>query len=344
MEVKIINSEINPQELLLKVSQCGKGSVSLFVGTRKDISEKSVLGSVTGGTCYEILQSYLVEVCREVSKRLNVIFIAIHSSLIESFDVPCLAICCLAATYQIAAEAVNNAVDLINGRKAEFLCDDSDESLLDVVSSDLIQIKANSRDINHRISSFIERRRAQVDADNIRDFCCPKHSSDEISCARVDAVKILRKDSSSHLRVRKVFNSWGPQTISRVSENNQCLLGSIQKMEMNHDVFKTGNKDIQTNSSKDKVNKKIMFDERLKNVEEHVGSNSDSHGDVCIRLKRIEDKILFLEGLSPEYFNLGSNKSNEIALSSTPKNARKRTYSAAELSSKIKELEGNLVE
>lgn len=42
----------------------------------------------------------------------------------------------------------------------------------DIVDPNLIQIRASSEELNHRIESFIERKRQQVNTVNIQEFCC----------------------------------------------------------------------------------------------------------------------------------------------------------------------------
>jgi MAP3K12-binding inhibitory protein 1 len=48
-------------------------------------------------------------------------------------------------------------------------------------------------------------------------------------------------------------------------------------------------------------------DERLENIEKHMklfeGGEKPVPKDIYARLKTIEEKILFLEGVSPEYFS-----------------------------------------
>jgi len=49
------------------------------------------------------------------------------------------------------------------------------------------------------------------------------------------------------------------------------------------------------------------IDERLENIEKHLRMEDPSEKpvakDIYARLKAVEDKILFLEGVSPEYFS-----------------------------------------
>ena len=157
----------------------------------------------------------------------------------------------------------------------------------------------------------MERKRAESDIFNVQEFChrLPLNES-ENSCARTEAVLISRKDSKSHLKgiisflicsrmftdnqmiflVSRCVNMWGPQTHSEVpapsSANAQfSLTPAIQ--------------------------------ERLQNMEKHLGLTKEVPvpQDVYGRLRSLEDRILQLESLSPEYFdgplNLQSNREEE---------------------------------
>ncbi|CAB4059391.1 MOCS2B [Lepeophtheirus salmonis] len=74
--------------------------------------------------------------------------------------------------------------------------------------SQKIQITASNNEIQRRIDSFAERKRLEVDRNNILEFC-NRHYSDEneYSCARTDSVLVKRQGSTSHYRKSKVVNS-----------------------------------------------------------------------------------------------------------------------------------------
>ncbi|KAK7867387.1 hypothetical protein R5R35_008931 [Gryllus longicercus] len=338
MEVNILDCNINVKQLYEKISKCATGAVSLFVGNRNDTFEKSVLSTVTGHSRNQVINAFLIEVCREVNEKHHVKKIIVNCWLDASDNEPCLAIACLASTYHVASEGINTAIELIIGRRQKLYCDDH----VDVVPADLIQVKASSSEINLRINSFIQRRREQVNKDNIRDFCINKFPLDETSCARVNAVKIHRKDCKSHLRVRKVFNVCGPQTQNTMNEAFNQLgddatseEGCAKKRRLEN---RGRGKTVMTHPSD---NKEFALNERLRNIEEHLGFDANTSSDVLERLKKIEDKILYLEGLSPEYFEFRERKSkNESKL--IHKTQTKVSYSSSELSQKIKDLEANM--
>lgn len=74
----------------------------------------------------------------------------------------------------------------------------------------------------------------------------------------------------------RVQNEWGPQT--KVPKREPDLI----------------NKDSQHHP-------KGAIDERLSNVETHLNIAKPISSDIYSRLKKIEDRILELESISPEY-------------------------------------------
>ncbi|XP_069772907.1 MAP3K12-binding inhibitory protein 1 isoform X4 [Narcine bancroftii] len=96
--------------------------------------------------------------------------------------------------------------------------------------TDLVQIKASKDEIERRISAFIERKQAEINENNIREFCNVINCNLENSCARTDAIFTPHPGFKSHIK-------GGPVPIG-----------------------------------------------------------------VYQRIKKLEDRILHLEGLSPEYF------------------------------------------
>lgn len=67
------------------------------------------------------------------------------------------------------------------------------------VAPHLVQIKASKKEVNDRIQKFMERKRAEIDNNNVKEFCDGNRNS-EFICARIDAVVKKRKDSKSHLQ------------------------------------------------------------------------------------------------------------------------------------------------
>ncbi|KAK7469622.1 hypothetical protein BaRGS_00036351 [Batillaria attramentaria] len=137
--------------------------------------------------------------------------------------------------------------------------------------------------VERRIAAFINHKQSEVNEMNVREFCYGLPDS-ENSCARVDAVFVGRAGSSSHLKVTRVFNTHGPQTRLAAAPHIDTQLQSNRRPT---------------------VSLEESVEERLRNVEEHLSVGKDSKMDMFSRLKVLEERVLFLEGVSPEYFKTG---------------------------------------
>ncbi|EFA06321.2 Molybdopterin synthase catalytic subunit-like Protein [Tribolium castaneum] len=138
------------------------------------------------------------------------------------------------------------------------------------VSPHLIQIKASNADLSKRIENFMEMKRNEINISNVREFCTSNRSS-EFTCARVDAVLQKRKDSNGHLQVSRVLN-----TYHRDQTNSDYLTKYIPQNGI---------------------------EERLQNLEIQLSLTTPTPKNIYTRLKKLEDRILFLETISPEYIN-----------------------------------------
>ncbi|XP_014489455.1 PREDICTED: molybdopterin synthase catalytic subunit [Dinoponera quadriceps] len=195
-----------------------------------------------------------------------------------------------------------------------------DEEIPDkiVIDPNQVQIRANAEELNHRIESFIEKKRRQANIGNVREFCCrsEQNEDNQNSCARVDAILMHRNDSKSHMKVHRVFNIWGPQTVDQSILRRTTI----------------------SSTSSNTANPFPILNERFSVTERILGINKPVPKDIYERLKIIEDKILYLEGISPEYKEFWAGKDIDI-LKGNLKPVQKRTYSTAELDSKLHELE-----
>ncbi|NP_001386626.1 MAP3K12-binding inhibitory protein 1 isoform 3 [Rattus norvegicus] len=161
---------------------------------------------------------------------------------------------------------------------------------------EVVQIKAGKAEIDRRISAFIERKQAEINENNVREFCNVIDCNQENSCARTDAVFTPYPGFKSHVKVSRVVNTYGPQT------RPEGIAGSGHKP---------------------------------------TGMLRDCGGpvprDIYQRIKKLEDKILELEGISPEYFQ--SNFSGKRRKVQPPQ----QNYSLAELDEKISALKRALL-
>ncbi|KAG9481075.1 hypothetical protein GDO78_010363 [Eleutherodactylus coqui] len=165
----------------------------------------------------------------------------------------------------------------------------------------MVQIQAGKSEIDRRILAFIERKQAEINENNVREFCNVIDCNQENSCARTDAIFTPFPGFKSHVKVSRVVNAYGPQTRSDGSSS------SSRPHSVPHDC---GNQAVE---------------ERLQNIEYHLQLNPGGPvpKDVYQRLKKLEDRILELEGISPEYF-------------------QSMSYSLAELDQKINALRQSL--
>ncbi|XP_071414013.1 MAP3K12-binding inhibitory protein 1 isoform X5 [Pithys albifrons albifrons] len=112
---------------------------------------------------------------------------------------------------------------------------------------EVVQIKAGKAEIERRISAFIERKQAEINENNVREFCNVIDCNQENSCARTDAIFTPYPGFKSHIKVSRVVNTYGPQTRS------EGALGSSHKA--NIPMHDCGNQAVE---------------ERLQNIEAHL--------------------------------------------------------------------------
>ncbi|NXF97452.1 MBIP1 protein, partial [Eubucco bourcierii] len=174
---------------------------------------------------------------------------------------------------------------------------------------EVVQIKAGKAEIDRRISAFIERKQAEINENNVREFCNVIDCNQENSCARTDAIFTPYPGFKSHIKVSRVVNTYGPQT------RTEAAHGSNHKA--NVPVHDCGNQAVE---------------ERLQNIEAHLRLQKGGPvpRDIYQRIKKLEDKIFELEGLSPEYFQSVSCSGKRRKVQPPHQN-----YSLAELDEKI---------
>ncbi|CAH2983540.1 unnamed protein product [Chilo suppressalis] len=181
------------------------------------------------------------------------------------------------------------------------------------IDKNLIQINVSSEELQKRIQNFIERKREQVNLNNIHDFI-PKQSQSETeetdTCARVRTQFVRRSDSKGHLKIRKVHNEWGPQTVRSF---DTCQESNPQSSGLPTSIA-----------------------ERVLSIEKYLSIRSVSK-DVFKRLKDMEDKIAYLESVSPEYAQFWKSKSSSEERK--PECSIDYAFSADDIARKIELLE-----
>lgn len=196
----------------------------------------------------------------------------------------------------------------------------------------LVQIQVDRKVINDRIEAFITRKRKEVDDWNIQEFCSSRagevDSSDaEESCARVDAVFVPRSGGSSHVKVSRVVNQWGPMT--KLMRPTSSHMQAAVKQEQPVDSVPEG------------------VEERLRNMESHLKLKSGCvvPQDVYARIKQLEDRILYLEGISPDYFSNSAHSASAAQASQSGEAARQYDdWSMSQIESRISLLQSRLRE
>ncbi|KAM9354174.1 MAP3K12-binding inhibitory protein 1 [Pholidichthys leucotaenia] len=182
----------------------------------------------------------------------------------------------------------------------------------------MVQIRAGKSEIERRISAFMERKQMEINENNVREFCNVIDCNQENSCARTDAVFTPYPGFKSHIKVTRVVNTYGPQT--RGGEG-QGEAGEQQRGALARDC---GN---------------AVIEERLHNIETHLKLKPVGPVPLTVyrRLKKLEDRILELEGLSPEYFQSTSH------LHKRPKTSPAQACSLSELDEKISAVKAALM-
>ncbi|CAL4110828.1 unnamed protein product [Meganyctiphanes norvegica] len=210
-------------------------------------------------------------------------------------------------------------------RASEDPDDPVEEKKPPIVDPNLVQIVATKSELDRRITAFQKRKREELDVLNVQEFCTSSTSTSRNSCARTCAVVLRNKDSKSHLKLTRVVNEWGPQTcgvdpgsISLVNKENTKLTSesSINQEDLTS-KSKSVNEDIIVKEEKEDKSDtcctlSVGIEERVNNLETHLKITQGGPVPKCVyaRLKEAEERLLYLEGLSPEYF--GNSKKAQM--------------------------------
>ncbi|XP_045112335.1 molybdopterin synthase catalytic subunit-like [Portunus trituberculatus] len=188
-----------------------------------------------------------------------------------------------------------------------------------------VQIILSKEEINRRIAAFQKHKREELDVLNIQEFCSLSGGpTSQNSCARTSAVVLRSKGSRSHLKLTHVVNEWGPQTLGMdpgsisanqakeiikqdgiCNNNGSSREDSLEPGSNSSPKFSGDNKCKQDAISFSEEGMQLTgIEERLQNLESHlrIVPGSAIPRDIYARLKAVEDRVLHLEGISPEYF------------------------------------------
>ncbi|XP_072766334.1 molybdopterin synthase catalytic subunit-like isoform X1 [Anoplolepis gracilipes] len=351
--VKLQQEELNIAEIINLVTFSNCGAISNFIGITRDNFENKKVIKLEYEAYESMALKEMVNICTKIRAQWNIEGIAIYHRIGEvPISEASIVIAVSSPHRQESLKAVEYAINefkasvpiwkkevyetgetqwkenkecaWINTLKSRDVktARNINEEISSKITIDpnLVQIQADSEELNRRIKSFIERKRQQVNTVNVQEFCCHSERNDnENSCARVDAILIRRKDSKSHVRVHRVLNTWGPQTMDQ-SILHKAILNNTSH---NTSCFP-------------------VLDDRISTTERIIGINKPVPKDIYERLKNIEDRILYLESISPEYKEFWATE-DITNLKNISTCIRKRTYSTAELDFKLYELEDKYV-
>ena len=319
--VKITSARLNSGDILAKVSSNAAGANSVFVGTTRDTFEGKKVARLEYEAYVPMAERQLQKLCERVRERWKVERIAIyHRTGVVPLGEASVVIAISSAHRKESLEAVHFAIDDLkatvpiwkkevytdgtNSWKENKECpwsesanvgqredEDDDEEEEIEVDSTLVQITASRSEMDRRIEAFIQRKRAELNNSNVLEFCNRHISEDpEFSCARVDSVLVGRRDGKSHFRQSQVVNHDGPQTKSKLTPPKRV---------------KTEKSSSAANNDDDDSEVPVGIRERLVELEKKVpiiAPKGPVPKDVYARIKELEDRVRYLEGVSPEYF------------------------------------------
>ncbi|XP_005182004.2 molybdopterin synthase catalytic subunit [Musca domestica] len=313
------------------------GTTSLFVGTtRSSLGGKKLL-SLEFGACESMAEREMENICGELRFRWSDIcnIVIYHRIGLVPIGEANVVIAISSTHTKSSLDAIAVVIDELKRRVPiwrkekyegdEFtMCVESieaetfDEKLCDiqehVLPSKFVQISASETEINRRIQSFIERKREEIDINNIVDYINPNYTAENpneetSSCARISGTVIKQENSKCHLKVRQIENKMGPQVLQDYLETLDSLMDSKQNQKI-----KQEKKESPTNTLSTKPFQYALL-ERTRDIEEYLNLNNAEQKTIHQRLKNMEDRILFLESISPEYYhNLFDKSQNKISI------------------------------
>lgn len=163
---------------------------------------------------------------------------------------------------------------------------------MELVDSKYVQITCSGDEFDRRIKAFIKRKRIQADAFNRREFCKLTNDVEEeqFSCARANSVHVHRRSKKSLIRIERVFNN--PEMKSK----SPLKMENLKSWPPVH----PSNASLNFSSVPDDAK------ERISNLQSVIAPKAtlSNFSNVYNTLQDLEKKVLYLETLSPEYFNL----------------------------------------
>ncbi|XP_053613395.1 molybdopterin synthase catalytic subunit [Plodia interpunctella] len=280
------------------------GAVSIFVGTTRDNFE----GKKVVRLEYEAYESMALKAMKSICEEVRGKWPAVHSIAIyhRLGEVPCreasVVIAVSSPHRRDSLDAVSHCIDQLKAtvpiwkkevyegaapewkENKECTSEKPESHHRHNIDKSLVQINVSNEELEKRIQNFIERKREQVNISNIQDFTPEgvSETGDTETCARVRTQFVRRSDSKGHLKIRKVHNEWGPQTVHNMQHERKP----------------------------DATGLPVAIAERVLAVEKFLNIGPVAP-DIYRRLKEMEDKIAYLETVSPEYAQFWRSKSDD---------------------------------
>ena len=178
--------------------------------------------------------------------------------------------------------------DLLIKRRRQSITEDEDENKERIkrMDGEQVQIRATTKEVDQRISTFIQAKRNELDESNRTEFLS-RHdpTADDVTCARTDAREINR---NIQMKFDIVNNEDGPLARSTTTAANK-------------------HKDNTTLTSADST-------ERINNIEQHLNIKLDQNADppfsIFERIKILENTLMEIEREHPTWAAVHFNQPN----------------------------------
>lgn len=155
----------------------------------------------------------------------------------------------------------------------------------------LVQITCSKKELDRRIDAFIKRKRTEADVFNQREFTKFHDGIHQFSCARTDAIYVQRQSKKSLVKIKRVDNNYKNERKPVKYEKTKHLTPFHPSTTL---PFYALPSDIQ---------------ERTNNLTPFLNpaKQCSKFSDIYKHLQSMEERLLYLETLSPEYFHHTNN-------------------------------------
>ncbi|VEN52623.1 unnamed protein product [Callosobruchus maculatus] len=322
--IELVKERISIDAVSDLASSPSCGAISMFIGTTRDNFDGKTVIKLEYEAYESMAKKSIAEICTEIREKWPAVenIVVFHRLGVVPVKEASIVIAVSSPHREEALKAVEWCINSVKKSatiwKKEIYADSKgdvkpnrkkqkleikqkvDASL---VPPHLIQISANNEQLNERIEKFMTRKRLEINLSNIKEFC-DGAKDPENSCARIDAVFQKRKDSKSHLLVNRVLNSYQ-------------------------------HRDQMNSSYLTKYLPKNGIEERLETVEFQLNLTSPVPRTIYQRLKMVEDALMKLESISPEYIQFWDK-----SLAGKP--VKKKIFSIEDIDALIAETEKRL--